>query len=124
VKILVVDDSRVMRQIIVRTLRQAGYGDYDVVEASTGAEGLQKVAEEQPAIVMSDWNMPEMNGLEFLQALRQTGDRRPFGFVTSEVTPEIRQEALRSGAAFFITKPFTPDSFATALGDAIRKAAA
>lgn len=110
-KILVADDSRVMRQIVVRTLRQAGYGDVEVVEASSGAEGLTMCQAEQPDMVLSDWNMPEMTGLEFLVALRSSGDGRPFGFVTSEGSNQMRDQAKEAGAAFLIAKPFTPEAF-------------
>ena len=72
-KILVADDSRVMRQIVIRTLRQAGYDDHDIVEAEDGADALAKVASEQPDLVLSDWNMPNMTGIECLQALRASG---------------------------------------------------
>lgn len=110
-KILVVDDSRVMRQIVVRTLRQAGYGHCDVVEASDGRDGMDKLREEQPDLVLSDWNMPEMTGIEFLSALRASGDARPFGFVTSEGSEPMRATAAAAGASFLIAKPFTPDAF-------------
>ena len=60
-KILVVDDSRVMRQIIIRTLRQAGYDAHDIVEAESGREALAKAQTEQPGLVLCDWHMPDMN---------------------------------------------------------------
>ena len=77
-KILVADDSRVMRQIVIRTLRQAGYDDHDIVEAEDGRDALDKVASESPDLVLSDWNMPNMTGIECLQALRavRLGRRR------------------------------------------------
>jgi two-component system chemotaxis response regulator CheY len=114
-KILVADDSRVMRQIVVRTLRQAGYGNADVVEAENGADALAKVASEQPDLVLSDWNMPEMTGIDFLRALRAGGDNRPFGFVTSEGSPAMRDQATQAGAQFLIAKPFTPEMFSETL---------
>ena len=83
-KILVADDSRVMRQIVIRTLRQAGYDDHDIVEAEDGADALAKVSSEKPDLVLSDWNMPNMTGIECLQAMRSSGSAVPFGFVTSE----------------------------------------
>ncbi|WP_375493197.1 response regulator [uncultured Jatrophihabitans sp.] len=110
-KILVVDDSRVMRQIVVRTLRQAGYGHCDVVEATDGRDGVDKVQAEQPDLVLSDWNMPEMSGIDFLSTLRASGDNRPFGFVTSEGSDPMRNTASQAGAAFLIAKPFSPDQF-------------
>jgi two-component system chemotaxis response regulator CheY len=110
-KILIVDDSRVMRQIVIRTLRQAGLDGHDVVEAANGREGLDAVAQHAPDLVLSDWNMPEMTGIEFLTALRANGQQVPFGFVTSEGTPEMVARAEQGGALFVITKPFTPESF-------------
>jgi two-component system chemotaxis response regulator CheY len=115
VKILVADDSRVMRQIVIRTLRQAGFDDHDVVEAEDGRDALAKVGSEQPDLVLSDWNMPEMTGLECLQALRAAGSTVPFGFVTSEGSPEMRERAENAGALFLIAKPFTADTFRDAL---------
>ena len=76
-KILIVDDSKAMRMIVTRTLRQAGYGDHTFVEAVDGADGLAKVASEAPDLVLSDWNMPEVTGIEFLRALRGERQRRP-----------------------------------------------
>ena len=115
-KILVVDDSRVMRQIVIRTLRHAGYGGHDVVEAENGAEALTAVRTDAPALVLSDWNMPEMNGIDLLRTLRAGGDATPFGFVTSECSDEMRSQATAAGAAFLIAKPFTPETFDEALG--------
>jgi two-component system chemotaxis response regulator CheY len=114
-KILVVDDSRVMRQIVVRTLRQAGFGHCEVVEATDGRDGFAKVQAEQPDLVLSDWNMPEMSGIDFLSALRASGDQRPFGFVTSEGSDPMRATAEQAGAMFLIAKPFTPETFRDAL---------
>ena len=101
-KILVADDSRVMRQIVIRTLRQAGYDDHDIVEAEDGADALAKVSSEKPDLVLSDWNMPNMTGIECLQAMRASGSAVPFGFVTSEGSPEMRDKAAGAGALFLI----------------------
>jgi two-component system chemotaxis response regulator CheY len=110
-KVLVTDDSRVMRQIVKRTLRQAGYPDVQVCEAGNGQEALEVIASEAPDLVLCDWNMPEMNGLDLLKALRDRGRDVPFGFVTSEGSPEMRERALNAGALFLIAKPFTPEAF-------------
>ena len=110
-KILIADDSRVMRQIVTRTLRQAGFGDHDLVEAADGKEALEKTTAEGPDLVISDWNMPEMTGVEVLRKLRAAGNDVKFGFVTSECTPEMQQQAEAAGAALFIVKPFTADRF-------------
>jgi two-component system chemotaxis response regulator CheY len=110
-KILVVDDSKTMRMIVKRTLRQAGFEAHEVVEAGNGVEALEVIRSAAPDVVMSDWNMPEMNGLQLLQKVTEDGLRTRFGFVTSEGTAEMREIARQSGAQFFISKPFTPESF-------------
>ena len=110
-RILIVDDSRVMRNIVTRTLRQAGYGDHELSEASDGRQALEAILASQPDLVLSDWNMPEMDGLELLQALRTAGVNVTFGFVTTEGSPQMRERAADAGAAFLIAKPFTADTF-------------
>jgi two-component system chemotaxis response regulator CheY len=110
-KILIVDDSRVMRAIVTRTLRQAGYAGHDLVEAANGTEALDLVEAESPDLVLSDWNMPEMTGIELLETLRGRGRDVPFGFVTSEGSPEMRERAASAGARFLIAKPFTAETF-------------
>ena len=74
--ILVVDDSSVMRKIVIRSLRQAGYGDHDVVEAEDGAQALESIRSSPPDVVLSDWNMPNMSGLELVTALRAEGNKK------------------------------------------------
>ncbi|OLF06896.1 response regulator [Actinophytocola xanthii] len=110
-KILVADDSRVMRQIVIRTLRQAGFGDHDIVEAPDGAAAHSAIGEEKPDLVLSDWNMPGMTGIELLRAVRGAGNNVPFGFVTSETSDEMRRTAEAGGALFLIAKPFTAEMF-------------
>jgi two-component system, chemotaxis family, chemotaxis protein CheY len=110
-KILIADDSRVMRQIVIRTLRQAGFGDHDIVEAPDGSAAHEVVGDEKPDLVLSDWNMPGMTGIELLHAVRADGNDVPFGFVTSECSDDMRKTAEAGGALFLITKPFTADVF-------------
>lgn len=114
--VLLVDDSRVMRQLVRRTLRQAGFELGQVVEAENAKEALAKLAGWRPHVVLSDWNMPEMTGIEMLEALRAGGNAVPVGFVTSESTPVMRTRALETGAAFLMTKPFTAEDFQNSLG--------
>lgn len=114
-KILVADDSRVMRQIIIRTLRQAGYDDHEIVEAEGGRDALAKAQTELPDLVLSDWHMPDMTGIDCLRALRSGGSTVPFGFITSDVSPDLRQQALTAGATFLIGKPFSVETLRTAL---------
>ena len=114
-KILVVDDSKAMRMIVKRTLRQAGFGDCEVEEASHGKEALEVIGRGPPDLVLSDWNMPEMTGIELLEALRASGNQVKLGFVTTEGTAEMRSRASDAGALFLISKPFTADHFKEAL---------
>src|SRR3954468_21028143 len=88
-KILIVDDSRVMRQIVTRSLRQAGYTGHEVVEAEDGAEGLRAFEEHNPELVLSDWAMPRLSGLEMLIALRSRGEEVPVLFVTWERSADV-----------------------------------
>ena len=110
-KILVVDDSKAMRMIVTRCLRQAGFAGLSVIEATNGREGFDAVHEHHPDLVLSDWNMPEVNGLEMLQQLNRAGTPVKFGFVTSEGSSEMRQIAADNGALFLIAKPFHADTF-------------
>lgn len=113
--ILVVDDSKAMRLIVRRTLRQAGFGGYDVEEAGNGVEALERIGQAAPALVISDWNMPEMSGIELLRELRARNVSVRFGFVTTEGTADMRAVADEAGALFLIAKPFTPEQFEAAL---------
>jgi two-component system, chemotaxis family, chemotaxis protein CheY len=113
--ILVVDDSKAMRLIVRRTLRQAGFGEYEVEEAANGLEALERIGQAAPALVISDWNMPEMNGIELLRELNARKVQVRFGFVTTEGTPDMRAMADEAGALFLIAKPFTPEQFESAL---------
>jgi two-component system, chemotaxis family, chemotaxis protein CheY len=118
-KLLVVDDSKAMRMIVVRTLKQAGFGDHPVSEAADGAEALALLQREAFDLVLSDWNMPEMSGLELLTAMKSARMTVRFGFVTSEGTEDMRKQARDAGASFLIAKPFTKESFAETLRDII-----
>lgn len=118
-RILIVDDSRAMRMIITRTLRQAGYKDHTIEEAGDGQAALDAIRTAVPDVVMSDWNMPVMNGIELLEELQKSGPNVTFGFLTTEGSDEMRERAKTAGAKFFITKPFTPEAFQDALGGLI-----
>ena len=112
--ILIVDDSKAMRMIVRRTLRMAGY-HYNLEEASGAVEALQKIQSDQIDLVLCDWNMPDMTGLDLLERLRSLGQKVKFGFVTSETSQDMRATALAAGALFLITKPFNPDGFRAVL---------
>ena len=110
-KILVVDDSSAMRMMILRTLRQAGIDAGDVEQAEDGAIALDMIRNEVPDLVLADWNMPNMTGIELLEALRAEDIGVTFGFITTESGDELRAQATAAGAKFMITKPFTVDAF-------------
>jgi two-component system, chemotaxis family, chemotaxis protein CheY len=115
-KVLIADDSKAMRMIVLRTLRQSGLAIDEVLEAEDGAEALAAVPGFGPDLIMSDWNMPNMTGIEFLTALRASGNSTVFGFVTSESNPAMKEQAIAAGAAFLLTKPFDAERLAEVVG--------
>ena len=119
-KILIVDDSTAMRMIVRKTLRLAGFEGHEFSETDDGAKALTAIKGSPPDLVLSDWNMPNMTGIELLETLRKEGIKLKFGFVTTEATPDMRARATTAGASFLISKPFTPESFKDALGAHIK----
>ena len=107
-KVLVVDDSAVMRQIIKKNLKELGFTFSELLEAEDGALGLKKAGEEPVDLIVSDWNMPNMTGLEFLKAVRADADLKGIAFimVTSEADKEKIMEAVKAGVNQYIVKPF------------------
>jgi two-component system, chemotaxis family, chemotaxis protein CheY len=105
-KVLVVDDSNVMRQIIKKTLKELGFAD--ITDAEDGAAGFKKLGEGAFDLVVSDWNMPKMTGIEFLKAVRADAGLKATNFlmVTSEADKEKIMEAVEAGVSQYIVKPF------------------
>lgn len=105
---LVVDDSSTIRKIVGRTLLQAGF---EVVEAGNGQEALAALARHTVSIIVTDYNMPVMDGLEFVRGVRQTAKDRgtPMIFLTTESEDGKREEAKAAGANAWLTKPFRGD---------------
>ena len=114
---LVVDDSRVIRKVARRILEDIGF---DISEASDGMEALAWCRAAMPDAVLLDWNMPVMNGLEFLRALRQEpGGHAPVVvFCTVETGLDHIHEALESGADEYVMKPFDGDIIAAKFAEA------
>jgi two-component system chemotaxis response regulator CheY len=110
-KVLIVDDSSVMRKIVERALRQAGLELTEVVEASNGAEALAEVQKGGLDMILSDINMPVMDGLEFLKNLAgvEAAKGVPVIMITTEGSEARVVEALSAGAKGYLRKPFTPE---------------
>jgi two-component system chemotaxis response regulator CheY len=110
-RVLIVDDSSVMRKIVERALRQAGLDSLVVVEAGTGAEGLEVLKTQQVQLILSDINMPMMDGLEFLRQIRaqKLATGVPVVMITTESSEEHVKQAILSGAQGYIRKPFTAE---------------
>ncbi|MBU0982639.1 MAG: response regulator [candidate division Zixibacteria bacterium] len=109
-KILAVDDSPTMRRIIINTLKRAGYSD--VVEATDGKDALAKMKVEQPNFIITDWNMPEMDGLTFVTTIRSTDEYKnlPVLMVTTRSVKDDIVDAMKAGVNSYIVKPFTPET--------------
>lgn len=109
-KILIVDDFSTMRRIIKNILRQIGFSNID--EAENGNEALIKLRQDTYDLLVSDWNMPNMTGLDLLKAIRSDQDLHdlPVLMVTAEAKKENVIEAIKAGVNNYIVKPFTADT--------------
>jgi two-component system chemotaxis response regulator CheY len=108
---LIVDDSSVMRKIVERALRQAGLDPLVVHEAGSGVEGLDVLKARQVDLILSDINMPSMDGLEFLRQiqLQNLAPGVPVVMITTESSEEHVKQAIQAGARGYIRKPFTAE---------------
>lgn len=111
--ILVVDDYYTMTQLVRNLLRTLGFHKVD--EARDGAAALEKMADTKYDLVISDWNMKPMTGIDFLRALRAAGDDVPFILVTAENNVENVREAMAAGVSAYVTKPFNADTLKSRL---------
>jgi two-component system chemotaxis response regulator CheY len=123
-RILVVDDSSTMRRIIINALNKVGYSDY--VEASNGREGVEKLAATAVDLIITDWNMPEMSGVEFIRAVRANDQTRhiPALMVTTNASQDDITQAMEAGVNNYLVKPFTPDSIKEKIQLAVKGAKA
>ncbi len=117
--ILTVDDSPSIRQMIKVALEPAGHS---VIEAGDGAQGLTRAQSSRPDLVITDLNMPVMNGMELIRALRKLPSLTglPIVFLTTESNDAVKQEAKGAGATGWITKPFKPDQLLAVVGKLVR----
>ncbi len=106
-KILLVEDSKTMRNIEKSVLAQLGHTD--VEEACDGQDALQKLGSFTPDLLLVDWNMPNMDGLTFVKAFRQSNKSTPIIMVTTESEKARVVEAIKAGVNNYVVKPFTPD---------------
>jgi two-component system chemotaxis response regulator CheY len=114
--LLLVDDSKTMRLLVHRAIRQAGYRGLTVCEAENGADALEKLKTLKPRLILSDWNMPEMSGIDFLRKLRAENNvKRPSGLLLPRRPQSSRISQWSSGASFIIIKPFGVDEVQAAL---------
>ena len=108
--VLIVDDSGVIRKMLARSLRQAGLDHGEIYEGSDGVEGLKQL-EQHPdvGVILSDWNMPNMDGLTFVKSIRERGLTIPIIMITTEATDTKVSEVKAAGANGYVCKPFTPE---------------
>jgi two-component system, chemotaxis family, chemotaxis protein CheY len=117
--VLTVDDSPSIRQMVKVTLEPAGH---NVIEAGDGVQGLAQAQSRRPDLVITDLNMPNMNGLELIRALRKLPQLTglPIVFLTTESNDAVKQEAKSAGATGWITKPFKPEQLLAVVGKLVR----
>ena len=121
-KFLVVDDSSTMRRIVCNALRDLGHTD--LVEAADGAEALQQLEATKPDFVLTDWNMPNVNGLELTQSIRAHAEfgQMPILMVTTRGMKEDVLAAMHARVNNYVVKPFTPQVLGEKI-DAVLKTA-
>ncbi len=109
IKVLIVDDFATMRKVVRNLLKQVGYED--IVEAEDGVMALKALKSQKIDVIVSDWNMPNMTGLELLKAVRADADlaKTPFLMVTAEALQDNVVAAVKAGVNNYIVKPFTAE---------------
>ena len=117
-KILLVDDSASIRQVAGIALRRAGY---ETIEAANGQEGVAQLDGHKLNLIISDVNMPVMNGIEFLKAVKQhpTSKFTPVIMLTTESGDDLKQQGKAAGAKAWIVKPFQPQTLLDAVSKLI-----
>lgn len=122
-KVLIVDDSRAVLAILRRVVQKVGGAGVDVRSVTSGQDALDLVPDFSPDLIITDWHMPGVTGIEMLQTLRQTGHTKVrVGFVTSETTVARIEEARHNGADFVVNKPFQDDELVGAIRESLQAA--
>lgn len=120
-KFLVVDDSRAIQAIIRRAIQKCGYEPVEIKTALDGEQALDIIETFVPDLVITDWHMPKVSGLELVQALRQMGHKSiRVGFVTTEKTPSMLDQAISNGAMFILHKPFNDAELGAAVVSSVK----
>lgn len=124
IRVLVVDDMLTMRKIVSKILRELGFSD--IVEAADGLEAWEKTKDGSIGLVVSDWNMPNCTGLDFLKRVRadQKLSKTPFILVTAEAEGHQVAEAIKSGVDQYVVKPFSKEGLKAKLELAYKKSQA
>ena len=118
-RILLIDDSKTMRNIQKSVLTQLGYTEIE--EACDGVDALSKVGAFQPELILVDWNMPNMDGLTFVKTFRQANKTIPMIMVTTEAEKSRVIEAIKAGVNNYVVKPFTPDLLGQRINETLAK---
>lgn len=106
-KILIVDDSKIIRKILINILKERDINEDDIIEAKDGAEALEIMFQRHVGMVLLDWNMPKLNGIEFLKTIRKIDKYKkiPIIMITSEAAKYNVMEAIQAGVSEYIIKP-------------------
>ena len=117
--VLIIDDSTFMRELVASTLKRAGY---EVIEGSNGQEGLDRLGENRVNLIISDVNMPVMDGLTFVKNVRSStaNEFTPILMLTTESSEERKKEGKAAGATGWIVKPFDPPQFLQTISKVVR----
>ncbi len=121
-KILLVDDSRTIRNIQKNTLKTLGHTD--ITEAADGIEALACLAKERPELMLVDWNMPNMDGITLIKKVRETDKALPIIMVTTEAEKSRVLEAVKAGVNNYVVKPFTAETLSEKIEQTMAKLAA
>ncbi len=121
-KVLVVDDSAVMRKVLIGALSRAEITDVD--QAADGAEAVAAAGKNDYGLVLMDWNMPNMLGIDAVRGIRALGKTMPIIMVTTEAEKSRIIDAIKAGATNYIIKPFEPGTIVAKIQDALAKVAA